>query len=153
MNNKPTKLTLAFLLLEYNTYIREARKLGFSGSQATQRTNQIMKKQYGPDCLRIMEIGRLMHEEQEDYLPASDLGQRLGGITAQQVRMLLKFKGLIESYRDSENRIFWRPTKKGEPFISFGNIGPKHSAGASGQQLLYRECIMENFTPEEMLVN
>lgn len=78
---------------------------------------------------------------QEDYLRASDLGERLGGISAQQVRMLLKFKRLIELYREG-NRIFWRPTKKGEPFITFEYAGPKHS---DGQQLIYKESILENF--------
>jgi len=165
MNNNPTQLTLAFLTLEYNRALRSARNTGFKGNQATQKAERIIKRQYGPDCLRIMELGKLMREEQENFLSASELGVRMGGISAQQVLALLKFKGMIESYRDAQKRIHWAPTGKGLPFItftfkkfslippSFGAVGRKHSAGTSGPQLIYKESILEIFENKKVFVN
>lgn len=103
--------------------------------------------------MMLMEMKQLTCEKQEIHLTASDIGKRLDNISAQQVNKLLETQGLIESYRDKKNRIHWKATEKGKPYIILKDTGKKHGDGTPVQQLMYLESVLENFDTEKALSN
>lgn len=101
---QPKKITFAFLAREYNGALRLARSFGLEGNQAVLSANKVIKRQYGPNCMSLMELTHLICEKQEIHLNASDIGKRLGNLSAQQVHKLLEI-GLTEPYKDKKNKI------------------------------------------------
>jgi len=148
------KVTADKLKKEYEAALGITNFAGYKGKEAVSKARKIIGKKYGPDCIRLLELTHLMAQEQKvPYLTAFDLGQKMGGLSAQHVEMLLKFKGFIESYRGPKNRLFYRPTEKGSPYITLKDTCQKHENGTTVKRLLYRRDILKSFAPQNVVVN
>jgi prophage antirepressor-like protein len=135
-------ITLVPLAREFKAALSMARAIGFEGNQAILSANKAVKKITSFDCLELMDAQKLMCEEQERTLTVSDLGVRLGGISGQQVNKMLYEKGFQSSFRDSKQRLYWKPTEKGKPFAVLKDTGKQHTDGTPVQQLMWQESIL-----------
>jgi len=150
---RPAKITMTFLAREYKGALRLAKTFGLEGNQAVLSANRVIKNQYGPDCMMLMDLGKLTCEKQEIHLTATDLGKLLNNMSAQQTNKLLQSQGLIVSWRDIKSQSHWKPTEKGKPYTILKDVGKSHSDGTPVQQLMYLESILEALEPEKMTSN
>lgn len=146
-------ITLVPLAKEFRAALSIARVIGFEGNQAILSANRAVKKITSFDCLELMDAQKLICEIQELTLTASDTGNRLGGISGQQVNKMLQEKGLQDSFRDTKNRLYWSPTEKGKPFAVLKDTGKKHSDGTPVQQLMWRESILTLLDEKQTIAN
>jgi hypothetical protein len=116
--------------------------VGLEGNQAILSANNAVRKIVGTDCLEMLGATHLISNSQEVHLSASDLGKALGGLSAQKVNKLLQEKGFIEPFRDTKNRIHWKPTETGKPYSILKDTGKKHGAGTPVQQLFWLESVV-----------
>jgi hypothetical protein len=76
-------------------------------------------------------VTHLAAPEQEDILTPTQIGQRLGGLSAIKVNKLLVERGFQEKAEDGT----WALTEKGKPFGRWDITNKKHSDGTSVRQL------------------
>ncbi len=62
--------------------------------------------------------------------------------------MLLEKRGIIESYRNKQNHLRWRPTEKGRPYVLPKDIKKKPD-GSRRQCLMFSESVIEIITQKK----
>jgi len=112
-----------------------AKAFGFEGNQALLSADKAINNLYGISPLRLM--GAELVSDQERYLTPTEIGVRLGGISARKVNTLLLEHGLQFKYND-----VWTPTAAGKSYAVLLDTGKKHSGGTPVQQLKWRESVV-----------
>ena len=113
---------------------------GLKGNQAVLMANKAMVKLKGANPLELIGATHLICDKQNIHLTATELGKSYG-LSAQKTNQLLESNGVIESFRDSKNKLKWKATKKGEPFTVLKDTGKKDSDGTPVQQLFYLDSV------------
>ncbi|MDC7784830.1 BRO family protein [Rhodoplanes sp. TEM] len=90
-----------------------AASVGLKGNQLLIAANRYTRRVLGIDMLETMGVPLLPAPEPEVLLTATDIGQKLGGLSAQRVNELLERHGFQKSVRDHKGRLHWEPTDKG----------------------------------------
>lgn len=134
--------TLITVSREFKAAISIAKAAGLKGNQAALCANKAVKRITGVNLLDIIGATHLICEKQEAHLTATELGNMIG-LTAQKTNKLLESKGVIEPYRDSKNRLKWKPTAKGEPYTVLKDTGKKSGDGTPVQQIFFLESVRE----------
>jgi hypothetical protein len=100
-------------------------------------------KEIGVDPLTCMGITHLLAPQQEAHLSPTDVGVKLGGMSAIAVNSALAKHGFQTGWRDSKNRPHWEPTDKGKPFAVWLDTNKKHSDGTPVRQLRWSSGIID----------
>ena len=80
-------------------------------------------------------------EKEDIWLTPTQLGRRLG-LSPHKTNQLLKKHGLVESYRNRQNHLRWRPTAKGRPYVMPEHVKKKPN-GSRRQCLMFSESVIE----------
>ncbi len=157
------QMTVASLMSEVQAAATLHEILRREDEQTKQFINDIIKAIYDIDCLSLWsgvsydtaddvpraKYGKKMpsddhpptHDKEEVYLTPTELGSRLG-LSAQKTNRLLEKLGIIESYRNNQDHLRWRPTEKGRPYVIPDHIRRKPN-GSRRQCLMFSESVME----------
>jgi hypothetical protein len=89
-------------------------------------------------CLELLGATALICEKQERHYTATALGKEFG-LSGQKVNKAMQDAGIVESFRDSKDKLFWRSTEQGKSYTVLKDTNKKHGDGTPVQQLFYLE--------------
>ncbi|CAK0759677.1 KilA domain-containing protein [Azospirillaceae bacterium] len=115
---------------------------GLDKNQATLSANRAVRSLVGVDLMVALGVTHLTAPQQEALLTVTDIGARIGGKSAIAVNGLLQQYGFQIGQRDSKERRYWEPTKKGAPFAIWQDTCKKHSDGTPVRQLKWSTGIV-----------
>ena len=141
---EPKKLTVRQATSEYKAAVSLAKLVGFDGMQAHERANRMIRNRYGVDVCQEIGLLGLPSPDQDRTLIATELGQRLGGLSAQAVNKLLADAGL--QFRNEEGH--WQMTATGRSLGVLTEVARANSEGTS-QQLRWRESVLNLLRDKE----
>lgn len=119
-----------------------AKLMGLRGNQAILSANRVVSQVTGVDCGVLFGTTHLICDVQERHLTATELGRELGGLSAQKTNKLLEERGLIACFRNTKNKVIWKPTETGVPYTVLKDTGKKHGDGTMVQQMFYLESVI-----------
>lgn len=115
-----------------------AEDVGLTGNQLSLSVNRAVEKVDGVNCLELLGATALICEKQERHYTATALGKEFG-LSGQKVNKAMQDAGIVESFRDSKDKLFWRSTEQGKSYTVLKDTNKKHGDGTPVQQLFYLE--------------
>jgi hypothetical protein len=109
---------------------------GLEGNQAKLKADKVVKQRHGVSPMAMLEID-LVSPIQVRLLTPTEIGQELGGVSAQSVNKLLAAHEL-----QSKATGKWVATEKGKSYAKLLDVN-KESGGAPVQQLKWYESVIE----------
>lgn len=128
--------------LAFRSYHSIATLIGLDPNQSALAAARAVKVVAGRDPLVLLGATHLVAPQQADHLTPTDLGTRLGGLSAMAVNGLLHDLGFQSSWRDDKRRQHWEPTEQGKPYAVWLDTGKKHSDGSPVRQLRWSAGIL-----------
>lgn len=129
--------------LQLNQSLRLAKMAGLDGVHALHAASAQTLRLTGHDTLRTMGIARLPAPGGEKPLIPTQIGARLGGLSAQAVSKLLQAHGFqIRDERDD-----WAPTEKGKEAGAHFVLANRQHVDGPAYQLMWPESIIEVLRP------
>ena len=119
-----------------------ATTIGFDRNQAMIAANRAARRAVGIDVLEEIGHTALPAPHQQTEMIVSDLGHRLGGLTAKATNLLLTKHGFQNRLTDVKNRIFYEPTDLGRPHSRLMDVDTKNR-GRSQQQLVWFPTVVD----------
>jgi phage anti-repressor protein len=115
----------------FQPFFQVAILIGCDKQAAAISANQAVFAVSGANVLQLMGRTHMEAENQESlfYIPR-ELGERLGGISAQKVNKMLAASGFQAKVGDQ-----WEVTEAGKRFARIYDTGKKHSSGVPVQQI------------------
>jgi hypothetical protein len=102
---------------EARLFMKQAMGLGkvggLTGNQLLIAANRATRKAVGFDYLNALGLDHLIAPDNDTLLTATDLGRRLGGMSAIRVNDYLAAYDFQIGERDRKGRSYWLPTEKG----------------------------------------
>lgn len=124
-------------------HLKMAKMAGLSGNQALIAANRATAALTGIDSLGLMGITHIDAPQNEVLLSPTDVGKKLGSVSAQAVNQILTRLGLQTMGRDHKGHVYYEPTSAG---IRAGGVmqdtGRRHSSGAPVRQLRWASSIV-----------
>lgn len=121
-----------------------ARIAGLKGNQSILSAAQAARKITGTDPLALIGSTHLDAPQNQALLNASDIGERLGGMTGQKVNSILTGEGFQTQHRDRKQRVYYEPTPKGEANGAvMQDTGKRQGNGTPIRQLRWASRIVE----------
>lgn len=124
-------------------HLKMAKMAGLSGNQALIAANRATAALTGIDSLGLMGITHMDAPQNEALLSPTDIGKRLGSVSARTVNLILTGLGLQTSGHDHKGRIYYEPTEEG---VRAGGVmqdtGKQHSTGTPVRQLRWASSIV-----------
>jgi Rha family phage regulatory protein len=119
-----------------------AKLCGLDENQAVLAANRATVRATGVAPLEEMGITHLLAPQQEPSLTPSDIGTRLGSLSARAVNEMLIERGLQVMHRDAKGNRYYEPTEEGRPQAVFMDTGKKHGDGTPIRQLRWAASII-----------
>lgn len=116
---------------------RAARALGLDKNAAAISANQAVFKITGTNVMQLLGSTHLAAEVQALALTPTELGERLGGISARKVNMLLAEAGL-----QAKKGEHWAPLPPAEGFYRVLDTGKRHGDGTMIQQIKWLDNVL-----------
>lgn len=150
--------TIAHLVSEAKA-AKELREILMQADEETRHfICKMIKSLYDVDCLEFFDLfvgeshptyekKTLQDFKKDVYLTPTQLGRRLG-VSPHKANRLLEQHGLIESYRNKQNHMRWRPTEKGRPYVMPKHIKKKPD-GTRRQCLMFLEAVADIIDPRK----
>lgn len=117
-------------------------KMFFKGNQALLSANAATRKITGVDIMQALDVPYLAADKKTEVMTASDIGQQIGGLSAQRVNALLIAIGFQSSFRDKKNKIHYEPTIKGADHSEMVDTQKEHSDGSPIKQLRWHSTVV-----------
>lgn len=140
---RPTPLPLAARVRDavtvFASYRRLGRLIGLDKNQATLAANEATLKRTGENVLADVGVTHLLAPEQEAIVTPTEIGERLGGLSAKRVNLLLVQAGLQVA---AQSGPAWEPTATGERFAKWQDTGKKQG-GVPIRQLKWLASVVE----------
>ncbi len=124
-------------------HLKLAKMAGLTGNQALIAANNATAAMTGIDSLGLMGITHLNAPQNEVLLTPTDIGKRLGGVSARAVNLMLSDMGLQTMGRDHKGHVYYEPTESG---VEAGGVmqdtGKKHGTGTPIRQLRWASSLV-----------
>ncbi|MEE8658846.1 DNA-binding protein [Acetobacteraceae bacterium EV16G] len=117
------------ILRTFRTAIEIGRLAGFNGSQLVLRAGRYCKAKCGENPLELMGTEYLTAAENEHTLTPSQIGQKLGRLSARHINQLLLDRGLQTSYYDKKGHRIYHLTAAGRQYGRLEDTSRAHSGG------------------------
>lgn len=122
---------------------RLAKASGITGNQALIAASQGTERMTGVNPLALMGITHMPAPQNENLLCPTDIGKRVGGMSAKAINLLLTGLGLQTVDHDHRGKVQYEPTSAG---VEAGGImqdtGKKHGNGTPVRQLRWASSIV-----------
>lgn len=123
--------------------VKYAKMAGLSGNQALLAANRAAAALTGIDNLGLLGVTHIEAPQQEALLTPTDIGKRIGGVSARTVNLLLCDMRLQIAPRDAKGHIHYEATEAG---IAAGGVmldtGKKNGNGTPVRQLKWASSIV-----------
>lgn len=123
--------------------VKYAKMAGLDGNQALLAANRAAAALTGIDNLGLLGVTHMEAPQQEALLTPTDIGKRIGSVSARTVNLLLCGMGLQIAPRDAKGHIQYEATEAG---IEAGGVmldtGKKHGNGTPVRQLKWSSSIV-----------
>lgn len=123
----------------FASYRRLGRLIGLDKNQATISANEATLKRTGENVLADVGVTHLLAPEQEAILTPTEIGERLGGLSAKRVNLLLVQAGLQMA---GQGGPAWEPTAAGERYAKWQDTGKKQG-GVPIRQLKWLASVLD----------
>ena len=100
--------------LQHQYWSSVARSMGLDANQIALSANQATKNLLGVDAMELMGVTHLPAPAQAQAITPSDIGQELGGWSAQKVNLALTQFGYQTAFRDRKGNLKYEATPKGK---------------------------------------
>lgn len=101
------------------------------------KANQMAYNKYGIDWNHELEL-KLESPQQEKLYTPTELGEKIGGLSAQKVNKMLAGEGLQQKEKKG-----WSPTDKGKFYSRLLDVNKPHKDGTPVQQLKWYESVVQ----------
>lgn len=130
--------------LQYRMFREMLKDLNIKGNQAVLAANRATVMTTGFDAMGALGITHAKAEVNEPDLRPSDIAERLGLRTAQEVNKLLLQHGYQSAHRDHKARLYYELTPKGERAGGvFKDTGKRSGNGVPVKQLMWAAGICD----------
>lgn len=130
--------------LQFKQHLAIAKLVGLTGNQAVLAANKATVAAVGFDVLAAMGVTHLAAPQNEALLTPTDIGNRIGGMSAREVNMALIEHGYQAAFRDAHGAMYYEPTEKG---VAAGgtmmDTGKRHGNGTPIRQLKWSSRIVD----------
>lgn len=130
--------------LQFKQHLAIAKLVGLTGNQAVLAANKATVEAVGFDVLAAMGVTHLAAPQNEALLTPTDIGNRIGGMSAREVNMALIEHGYQAAFRDAHGAMYYEPTEKG---VAAGgtmmDTGKRHGNGTPIRQLKWSSRIVD----------
>jgi predicted transcriptional regulator len=149
----PTQIAVAReARLQYRMFRGMLKDLNIKGNQAVLAANRATVMTTGFDAMGALGITHAKAEVNEPDLRPSDIAERLGLRTAQEVNKLLLQFGYQSAHRDHKARLYYELTPKGERAGGvFKDTGKHHGNGVPVKQLMWTAGICDRLRSDMSL--
>lgn len=127
-----------------------AKLCGLQGNQAILSANRATRKLTGHAPLELIDVDLIASVKERTITP-TEIGIRLGGLSAVKVNQMLSEIGYQDSTRDHKDHLVWNPTEKGKPFGEMLDTGKKYSDGTPVKQWKWFETVVNQLKITETL--
>lgn len=125
-------------------YLKLAKMAGLSGNQALIASNRATVALTGIDTLGLMGITHMNAPQNENLLTPTDIGKKLGNLSARTVNQILCGMGLQMQGRDHKGHVYYEPTEAGKQAGGvMQDTDRKHSTGAPVRQLRWASSVAD----------
>lgn len=129
--------------------LRIARMIGLDGNQAVLSANRATVAMTGIDTLGLMGITHIRAPQNDVLLTPSEIGHRLGGLSAQRINQALCDMGLQQRFPKLKGGFHYEPTEEGELAGGVMQDTGKSHGGTPVRQLKWASSMVH--TVEEWL--
>lgn len=129
----------------FASYRRLGRLIGLDKNQATLAANEATIRRTGENVLADVGVTHLMAPEQEPILTPTEIGERLGGLSAKRVNLLLVQAGLQASGQGGPS---WEPSSAGARYAKWQDTGKKQG-GVPIRQLKWLASVVDVLRAEQ----
>lgn len=135
--------------LTMNQNLRLGRMAGLTGNQLLLSANRATVALTGVDRLHLMGVTHMDAPQNEALLTPTDIGRRLGGVSAREVNRWLCRRGLQNVFRDGKDGLKYEPTESGRAAGGvMQDTGKRRSNGTPVRQLKWASSILRLFESE-----
>lgn len=130
------------VVADFKALFSVAKLIGLDRGQCALRANKATARVHGVDLLG--ELGQPMLEapHQEQLLTVTSLGQKLGGLSAQTVNVLLVDHGFQTAARDAKNKLIYEATDLGRAHSRMVDQDKAKGSGAPILQLRWLTSVI-----------
>lgn len=130
--------------LTFKHYIGIAKMVGVTGNQAVLAANRATVNALGVNCLANLGITHLDAPQNEALLTPTEVGAKLGGVTARDTNRILSSRGAQIAHRRPNGDLFYEPTPLG---LEWGAVmqdtGKRHGDGSPVRQLKWASGVVD----------